>query len=224
MSRLVVSLAVAAAALSACGAPKGSGAPDAAPDASPSVGAAGGATGAAVPAPDSTAMPTPEPPASRPTPPNSARVPAPADEVLAPPIARPPAPGEGAAPAASPDVQELWSARTSDARRPARTVVRSAAEWARAAAPLAGVPQPSVDYATHMLVVAALGERPSAGYAVQVTGFERRGDGAAITVTTTSPGADCMTAQMITTPAVVARVPRVSGAVTFVERSARGRC
>ena len=204
------------AAATACAAPKGSGASDSVPSA---------ASGA--PAGDTTPRsPTPPMPndSSRSSPPAGARVPAPPGEINAPPIARPPTAGEGAPPNVSADVRELWNGQHSPLHAARRTVVRSAAEWATLSAQLPGVSQPSVDWTTHMLILAALGDRPSGGHSVQVTGFARRGAGATVTVTATRPGAGCMTTMALTAPAVLARVPRVEGEVTFEERTAERAC
>ena len=203
--------------LAACAAPKGSGGSDSLPNATTGTAPSPAARRDTTPTP----MPNDTPPPAAPA--GGVNAPAP-DRPVAPPIARPPAAGEGTAPLVSRDVQELWSGQQSELHAPQRTVVRAAAEWAALAPRLPGAPQPSVDWATHMLVLVALGDRPSGGHAVQVTGFARRGAGATVTVTATSPGAGCMTTQALTAPAVVARVPRVDGPVTFEERTAERAC
>lgn len=242
MNRVAATLATAgAAALAACTAPKASGAADSAgrTGGTPPAAATSRDSSATAPAPGAVTQPIdrPSPEQPRPSPPSPM---SPAQPPAQPPAKSPqpganaPAPGNVTHPIdrpspeqrrpASPDVQELWSAQQSGIEQPRRAVARSAAEWQALAAQLPDAPTPSVDYATHMLVLAALGQRPTGGHAVQVTGFERRGNGAVIEVTAYRPGAQCMTTQAITTPAVVARVPRVTGDVEWREKGEVREC
>jgi len=112
---------------------------------------------------------------------------------------------------------------------PARIVVRSAAAladvWARL---YAGVPQPpplpAVDFAREMVLVAALGARPSGGHGVAIARAALDGGVLRVEVVETRPGAGCMTTQVITYPVAAARVALHDGAVEFVDRVETNDC
>lgn len=103
---------------------------------------------------------------------------------------------------------------------PSRLVVRDEAAWAEAWATIHGPvsdppPLPTVDFAREMILVAALGPRPSGGYTVTFSAVAQAGEGLRATVQETAPGPGCVTATVITSPVVVVRVMRVEGAVEF---------
>ena len=100
--------------------------------------------------------------------------------------------------------------------RPRQVVARTDAEWkALWRDHAADKALPAVDLASHMVVAVFLGSRSSAGYAVEITGV--RTDGAAMVIEwrETRPAQDAITAQVITTPAHLASVPRFGGEVRF---------
>jgi hypothetical protein len=102
-----------------------------------------------------------------------------------------------------------------------RTVIRSEAGWREAWAKLCESPPaaaPAVDFSRDMLLVAALGQRPTGGYAVQIASANVAGGVLRVEVVETRPGIGCMTTQALTYPVAVARVPRHDGEVEFVER------
>jgi hypothetical protein len=109
--------------------------------------------------------------------------------------------------------------------QPAQIVVRSQNDWAalwsrhmgtQAAPP----PPPSVDFSRDMVVALFLGERPTGGYAIEVTRIERTGAGLAIRYRTTRPDPAGMQTQALTQPFHLIKLPRVDGSVTFVLESA----
>ena len=76
-------------------------------------------------------------------------------------------------------------------------------------------PLPSIDFSTQMIVVAALGAKPTSGYAVEFTGASVSNDIVTVEATSVSPGTRCVTLQVITYPVDIARLPRRDGAVQF---------
>ena len=110
-----------------------------------------------------------------------------------------------------------------------RVVVRDDGQWEaiweKAFALQASVPlRPAIDFATEMVVVAALGSRPTGGYGIAIEDLETRGTELAVFVTATSPGPSCFTTQAITQPVEMVRVRSVSGPVSFHERSLIHQC
>jgi hypothetical protein len=85
-------------------------------------------------------------------------------------------------------------------------------------------PLPQIDFTNEMVIVAALGERPTGGYAILVDGATRTADGLSIRVRAISPGPGCLTTQALTQAVDVARLPRLAGRVTFEERSETRDC
>lgn len=117
-----------------------------------------------------------------------------------------------------PELSSPYSAFT----EPSRLVVRDEAAWAEAWATIHGTvsdppPLPTVDFTSEMILVAALGPRSSGGYTVTFSAVAPVGDGLRATVQETAPGPGCVTAAVITSPVVAVRVPRVEGAVQFVD-------
>jgi hypothetical protein len=103
---------------------------------------------------------------------------------------------------------------------PARQVVRTAEEWEASWAELTAgyepVPAaPAVDFGEEMLLVAAMGERTSGGYTIEVEAAALDGGTLRARLVETSPGPTCATTQAITCPAAAVRVPRHVGAVAF---------
>ena len=76
-------------------------------------------------------------------------------------------------------------------------------------------PRPGVDFGEDVVVLAAMGQRSSGGFDVRVDSVITFGGGAKVFVTEASPGARCITPQMITQPVHVVRVPRQAGPVVF---------
>ena len=105
-----------------------------------------------------------------------------------------------------------------------RLVVRDAAAWkevwGHVSARLTPAPVlPQVDFAREMLIVAALGERPTGGYGIVVDSAEARSGLLLVTVRTIAPGKGCILTQALTQPVDIARVPRHEGPVDFEDRA-----
>ncbi|MFL5616343.1 MAG: protease complex subunit PrcB family protein [Gemmatimonadaceae bacterium] len=92
------------------------------------------------------------------------------------------------------------------------------AAWASLFPPLAPIPaSPNVDFGKEMIVFAAMGSRPSGGFAISVDSAATSPSGLTIWVGTLSPGSHCVLTAALTAPVDIARLPRIDGPVHFVE-------
>jgi hypothetical protein len=110
-----------------------------------------------------------------------------------------------------------------------RLVIRDAATWANVWHQIAGTIQPApavpvIDFATGLVIVAAMGTKSSGGYSIEVDDVHTIAGGASISVTEQSPGSGCAVTQAFTAPVAVVVVPRFSGQATFVEHSSLHAC
>lgn len=106
--------------------------------------------------------------------------------------------------------------------RPERIVIRSQEEWAAAWARIQGpqaasLPLPPVDFSREMVVVGAMGTRPTGGFSILVEEAYDRGDAIVVRFRATEPGARCVVTTGLTSPADAARLPRHDRAVVFEE-------
>jgi hypothetical protein len=74
---------------------------------------------------------------------------------------------------------------------------------------------PQIDFSQEMIVVAALGPRPSSGYDVVFTQASEVNGVITVDAEARSPGATCATLTVITSPLDLARLPARSGTVLF---------
>jgi hypothetical protein len=86
------------------------------------------------------------------------------------------------------------------------------------------VPQPAlpaVDFNREIVVVAALGARPTGGYDVVIEGADQdvTGGDIEVAVRRTAPAAGCPVAAAVTQPVDLARMPAIDRPVRFRERS-----
>jgi hypothetical protein len=113
---------------------------------------------------------------------------------------------------------------------PTTLVLRDRAAWEGAWGRLhrgGGAPAaPAVDFAREMVLVVALGERPSGGYdvAIDAVAPDVAGGGATVRYTAREPGEGCMSTQALTSPAIAVRAARVAGAVRFERHVVRSPC
>ena len=100
--------------------------------------------------------------------------------------------------------------------RPRRTVVRDAREWQAVWAAHAGpaVPAPEVDFSDAMVAAAFAGERPSPGYAIEITEARVEAGTLVVLVNELRP-AGGLSPQMIVSPFHMIRMPRHDGEVRF---------
>jgi hypothetical protein len=77
---------------------------------------------------------------------------------------------------------------------------------------------PPVDFQREMVVVVALGARPSAGFDVVIQGAAEDSAGIEVDVRRASPGAGCPVAAVETQPVDMAKIPSSARALRFRER------
>ena len=95
----------------------------------------------------------------------------------------------------------------------AKTPVEWAALWRLHAGDQA--PPPKVDFTTRMVVAVFLGSRPSAGYAVEVSGTKTAGKTLIVEWSERRPTPGNVSAQVITSPSHLVSIPKFDGQVTF---------
>lgn len=112
---------------------------------------------------------------------------------------------------------------------PQRLVIRSDTEWqavwaelARGQTPVPAVP--TVDFTRDMLIVAALGAKPTGGYGITIEYAYARSNAIGVSVRSTSPGASCVTIQALTQPVDIVRMSRDDRSVQFSEWSTVRNC
>ena len=106
-------------------------------------------------------------------------------------------------------------------RESQRLIVRDAATWLDTWASISNTiptqPAPNVNFATQMVVVAALGERNDGGYTIRVDSAQRTTDGLTVWIGTITAGPHCGKVTMLTQPVDIASLPRIDGAMRFVD-------
>jgi hypothetical protein len=119
--------------------------------------------------------------------------------------------------AANPAPMVVLSNETmSQIEEPMQVVVRTPAEWADLWRKHAGASKlPAVDFNTRTVVGVFLGTRNTAGYAVEIIGTREEKGSLIVRWQERRPGRDVITAQVITSPAVIASIPKFAGPVIF---------
>lgn len=113
-------------------------------------------------------------------------------------------------------IQESWSGYGSIVR----TVITTPQAWAEAWATLysAVTPQPSrpdIDFAANVVVLAAMGTRPSGGHSVTIEEVRAHMGALYVAVRERSPGPACGTTGALTAPVHAVQVPREATAAFF---------
>ena len=104
---------------------------------------------------------------------------------------------------------------------PKQAVARSAAEWASLWRQHAGdKPLPAVDFGSRTIVAVFLGTRNSAGFAADIIGVREANGVLTVEWQERRPQRSEVSAQVLTSPAVIASVPKFAGEIKFekVER------
>ena len=106
--------------------------------------------------------------------------------------------------------------------QPQRLLIRDQAAWQQAWAAIwrghSSQPAvPEVDFSREMIVLAALGERPTGGYGIFIDAASARSGGIAVRIRSVSPGNACGVTQALTQPVDVARLPRRTGEAVYTE-------
>ena len=76
-------------------------------------------------------------------------------------------------------------------------------------------PLPKVNFAERRVVAIFLGSRPSAGYDVEIVATKPEGSNLVVEWTEVRPKPGLLLAQVLTSPAVIASIPKTKGDVTF---------
>ena len=110
-----------------------------------------------------------------------------------------------------------------------RSVIVDQAEWAtlRDEIQTFVMPKPaapSIDFGSRMVILATMGERTSGGHSISVIEVAEDQEKLYVVVEEVTPGVECITTDVITTPAVAVSVPRSSGTVLFVEQERTYPC
>jgi PrcB C-terminal len=74
---------------------------------------------------------------------------------------------------------------------------------------------PTVDFSRYVLLAVTQGRKPTGGYRIAITSVTKRGARVLVRVRETSPGGDCVTPQVVTSPYHVVRARRTRGAAEF---------
>jgi len=107
-------------------------------------------------------------------------------------------------------------------RKPERLAIRDVAGWGKVWAEIyehrgSKPPLPAIDFTKEIVIVAALGERPTGGYSILVTGASRAGNVITVRVESQSPGPGCGVLLSTSEPVDVARIPLSVAHVEFDE-------
>jgi hypothetical protein len=137
-----------------------------------------------------------------------------------------PAVPAGAVPAA---FLELAKTQYSGHGASSRVVIRDLPAWETFwLGIVAGVspqpPLPAIDFARHTVLAATMGQRSSAGYAIEIDSVFVSNETVYAVVKSISPGPDCGVAAVLTAPVVAVRIDRLTGPIRFVERSEEVDC
>jgi hypothetical protein len=105
-----------------------------------------------------------------------------------------------------------------------RTVVRDSTSWIEVWRAISRPfypppPLPRVDFEHEMVVIAALGARPTAGYDIVIEGARQDSAAVEIALRTLSPAPGCPVSAAMTQPVDLATVPASPRAVRFREKS-----
>jgi hypothetical protein len=90
--------------------------------------------------------------------------------------------------------------------------------WARIHRPFVPPPrEPEIDFSREMVIVAALGRRPSLGYDILIRSAKRDSAGIEVQLRRSKPGQGCPVGAAITEPVDLARIPASDLQVRFTE-------
>jgi len=127
------------------------------------------------------------------------------------------------------DVVQEVTTPISGIRERRREVIADAAAWAALWEEMQSLvvptpPVPEIDFASRMVVFASMGERSSGGYSIEVPEAAQEDGTLFVVVEEATPGIQCTTTDVISTPAVAVSVPRTASAVLFVDREIAYPC
>jgi hypothetical protein len=123
------------------------------------------------------------------------------------------------------NVTDAWSGY----QAATRVVISNADAWATAWATIHAhytevPPLPSVDFASSVLVLAAMGPRPTTGHSVTIDEVRASDGTLQVNVTERTPGPTCGTGQAITSPVHVVQAPRQGTTASFTVNAVTYSC
>lgn len=99
---------------------------------------------------------------------------------------------------------------------PRQVAVKTAAEWAALWRQHAGAsPAPAVDFAARTVIAVFLGTRTTAGYGIEIVGTREDQGSLIVQWRERRPSRDVVAAQVITSPALIASIPKFDGPIAF---------
>ncbi len=122
--------------------------------------------------------------------------------------------------AASPAIRTVVTDSMSQVEDAKQAIARTPAEFDSLWRLHAGSsPAPKVDFASRTVVAVFLGTRSSAGYGVEITGTRQEKDALVVEWRERRPKPGDLTAQVITSPAHIATIPKFAGEIRFAQVS-----
>jgi hypothetical protein len=118
-------------------------------------------------------------------------------------------------------IETIVTDTMSEVDMPKQVAARTPAEWSALWRQHAGdTALPKVDFASRTVVAVFLGTRSSAGYAVEITGTRHDKGALIVEWRERRPEPGTVSAQVITSPAHIATIPKFAGEIRFekVER------
>lgn len=116
----------------------------------------------------------------------------------------------------APTLQTIVTESMSQIESPKQAVARTPAEWTALWRQHAGEKAaPKVDFATRTVVAVFLGTRMSSGFAVEISGTRQQDGALVVEWRERRPDRDTIAAQVITTPAHIATIPKFAGEIRF---------
>jgi hypothetical protein len=116
----------------------------------------------------------------------------------------------------SPPIQTIATDAMSQIEEPKQAVARTPAEWTALWRQHAGdTALPKVDLGSRTVVAVFLGTRMSAGYAVEITATRQDKGALIVQWRERRPEPGMVTAQVITSPAHIATIPKFAGEIRF---------
>jgi hypothetical protein len=104
--------------------------------------------------------------------------------------------------------------------QPRQVVVQNADAWRALWKEHSATPLPAdiPDFTRETIVAVFLGQRPTAGYAVEITGVRAEGGGFVAEYVERKPPSNASTAQVLTSPFHIVRIPTTGAPIVFRER------
>lgn len=113
-------------------------------------------------------------------------------------------------------VQTIVRDMMSQVDAPAQAVARTPAEWTALWRRHSGdTAAPNVDFGTRAVVAVFLGARPTPGFSVEITAARQQGGVVIVEWREHRPSRDTIMAQVLTSPAHFASIPKFAGDITF---------